>query len=185
MNHRIVWRVMSVVVLVTCLGGAAVSAQTPIAEPSGGEWWTAWSSCQITPVHWGPGPSSISGTPDAFYWLEGESTNDSDIEMIVWLWTGNRPLPLDGQYGSNGPFTKWLWAFSEHMTDITATVTSETGAEGEVSFGGEILDSSTGPINGWPSYAIVHEPGCWTFEITATAANGDIYQGRVIFPAVP
>jgi hypothetical protein len=164
---------------------AISAAQTPVPMPPGGEWWTAWSSCDITPVQYGPAPENIPGTPDSIYWLQGETTSESDIDMIVWLWTGNRPLPLDGVYASDGTFTKWLWAFSEPMRDIIATVTNERGTEGEVQFGGEILSSTTGPINGWPSYAIAPEPGCWTFEITATALDGEIYQGRVIFPAVP
>jgi hypothetical protein len=160
-------------------------AQTPVAEPSGGGWWTAWSSCDITPVRSGPTPPGIPGMADDILWLAGETTNDSDIEMIVWLWTGNRPLPLNGQYASDGTSTKWLWAFSEEMQDLTVTATNENGTEGEVQIAGEIIDSSTGPINGWPSGVILPEPGCWTFEVTATALDGDVYEGRVVFPAVP
>jgi hypothetical protein len=30
------------------------------------------------------------------------------------------------------------------------------------------------------------EAGCWTFAITATVVDGgEVYEGRVIFPAVP
>jgi hypothetical protein len=162
-----------------------VSAQTPEAPPPGGEWWTAWSTCEITPVHQRSPPKTIPGLPDDLYWLEAETTNDSPIDLIVWLWTGNRPLPLDGVYAAEGMSTKWLWAFSDSMTDISATVSNENGTTGEVQFGGQITGSSTGPINGWPSFAVVPEAGCWTFEITATAADGSIYEGRVIFPAVP
>lgn len=128
---------------------------------------------------------NIPGMPDSFSWLQAETTNDSSIDMIVWLWTGDRPLPLDGVYANEGMYTKWLWAFSEPMQDITATVTNELGTEGEVQFGGAITGSSTGPINGWASYAVVPEAGCWTFDITATARDGDVYEGRVVFPAVP
>lgn len=96
-----------------------------------------------------------------------------------------RPLPLNGRYATDGSSAKWLWAFSEEMRDITATVTSETGAEGDVQFGGEIFGSSTGPINGWPSGVLLPEPGCWTFDITATTRDGDVYEGRLVFPAVP
>lgn len=166
--------------------GTPLFAQTPAATPTGGEWWTAWSSCDITPVHSGPTPESIPGMPDyPEFWVQAETTNTSDIDMIVWLWPGNRPLPLDGQYASDGTFTKWLWAFSEDMRDIDVTVTNELGTQGEVEFGGAITSSSTGPINGWPSYAIVPEPGCWTFNITATALDGSTYEGRIVFPAVP
>jgi hypothetical protein len=118
----------------------------------------------------------LSGTPIE----QAETTNGSDIDMIVWLWTGNRALPLNGQYAADGTSTKWLWAFSEEMRDISVTVTSETGARGEVQVG----DSSTGPINGWPSGVLLPEPGCWTFDITANALDGDIYEGRLVFPAV-
>src|SRR5690606_37868375 len=58
-------------------------AQTPVAEPTGGGWWTAWSSCDITPVRSGPTPPGIPGMADDILWLAGETTNDSDIEMIV------------------------------------------------------------------------------------------------------
>ena len=139
----------------------------------------------ITPVHNGPAPANIPGMPGEFHWLQAETTNDSDIDLIVWLWTGDRPLPLDGMYVNERMSTKWLWAFSDPMQDISATVTNERGTAGEVQFGGAIQGSSTGPINGWPSYAVVPEAGCWTFDITATAQNGEVYEGRVIFPAVP
>lgn len=176
---------LAFVVLISSMTFAGAAAQTPVAEPSGGEWWTAWSSCDITPVQHGPAPENISGMPESFYWLQAETMNDSSIDMIVWLWTGDRPLPINGIYASDATFTKWLWAFSEPMRDIAATVTNEQGDTGQVQFGGAILGSSTGPINGWPSYAIVPEAGCWTFDITATAIDGDVYEGRVIFPAVP
>ena len=160
-------------------------AQTPVAPGTGGEWWTAWSTCDITPVQSGPTPENIPGIATDIFWLRPEATHESDIDMIVWLWTGNRPLPLNGEYTDEGMFTKWLWAFSEDMRNIDVTVTDERGAEGEVQFGGAITGSSTGPINGWPSYVILPEPGCWTFDITATALSGDVYEGRLVFPAVP
>ncbi len=171
--------------LLVCSIAEVASAQTPNPEDSRDQWWTAWSDCDVTPVRSGPVSDSIPGVPDDIYWLQAETTNDSEIEMIVWLWTGNRPLPLNGTYASEGMSTKWLWAFSETMTDIAATVTNEDGVTGEVQFGGQITGSSTGPVNGWPSYAVVPEPGCWTFQITATAHSGEVYEGRVIFPAVP
>lgn len=171
--------------LLTTSVNLTAAAQTPVAERSGGEWWTAWSSCEITPVQNGPAPVNIPGVPDSFHWLQAETTNDSSIDMIVWLWTGDRPLPIDGVYVNEGMYTKWLWAFSEPMQDITATVVNEQGTKGEVQFGGAITGSSTGPINGWPSYAVVPEAGCWTFDITATARDGEVYEGRVVFPAVP
>jgi hypothetical protein len=173
--------------MLICLMSPAslAAAQTPITTPMGDEWWTAWSTCDITPVQSGPTPENIPGMADNISWLEAEPTNGTDIDMIVWLWTGNRPLPLNGQYAIDGTSTKWLWAFSEAMRDISVTVTSETGAEGEVQFDGAIIGSSTGPINGWPSGVLLPEPGCWTFDITATALDGDIYEGRLIFPAVP
>ena len=178
--------VLTLVLLLAAAPFAATVAQTPAPMPTGGEWWTAWSACEITPVRYGPAPKNIPGTPDSFFWLQAETTNASEIDLIVWLWTGNRPLPLNGVYASDGTSTKWLWAFSEPMRDIAAVVTNERGTEGEVQFGGQIMGSSTGPINGWPSYAIVPEPGCWTFAITATAVDdGEVYEGRVIFPAVP
>ncbi len=96
-----------------------------------------------------------------------------------------RPLPLKGRYAADGSFAKWLWAFSEEMRDITATVTGETGAEGDGQFGGKIFGSSTGPINGWPSGVLLPEPGCWAFDITAATPDGDVYEGRLVFPAVP
>lgn len=173
-----------IALLTSWMNVGVVAAQTPVADPRS-EWWTAWSSCAITPVQNGPAPGNIPGMPDSFFWLQAETTNESSIDMIVWLWTGNRPLPLDGIYINEGMSTKWLWAFSEPMSDITATVTNEQGATGEVQFGGAIMGSSTGPINGWPSFAVVPEPGCWTFNISATARDGEIYEGRVIFPAVP
>lgn len=175
----------ALVFLLVCSVTGGASAQTPRADDSRDQWWTAWSDCDVTPVQFGPMPESIPGTPDDIYWLQAETTNDSEIEMIVWLWTGNRPLPLNGTYASEGMSTKWLWAFSESMTDISATVTNEHGTLGEVQFGGQIMSSSSGPVHGWPSYAVVPEPGCWTFEITATAHSGEVYEGRVIFPAVP
>lgn len=161
------------------------TAQTPVPPPTEGGWWTAWSTCDITPVQFGPTPENIPGMGEDILWLEGETTNDSNIDMIVWLWTGNRPLPLNGQYASDGSSTKWLWAFSEEMRDLSVTVTNESGTEGEVQLAGKITGSSTGPINGWPSGVILPEPGCWTFEITATAESGEIYEGRLVFPAVP
>jgi hypothetical protein len=170
--------------LMVSLSGVA-SAQTPESAPPGGEWWTAWSTCEITPVQHGAPPKNIPGLPDDLYWLKTETTNDSTIDLIVWLWTGNRPLPLDGVYAAEGLSTKWLWAFSDPMTSISATVTNEHGTTGELQFGGQIMGSSTGPVNGWPSFAVLPEAGCWTFEITATAADGSIYEGQVIFPAVP
>ena len=177
--------VLLLVFLVASIPLTTTAAQTPVPMPPGGEWWTAWSSCEITPVQYSPAPENIPGTPDAFFWLQAETTNESNIEMIVWLWTGNRPLPVDGVYASDGTGTKWLWAFSEPMDEITAVVTNERGIEGDVQFGGEILSSTTGPINGWPSGVILPEPGCWTFAITATAENGEVYEGRIVFPAVP
>lgn len=175
------------VVILTCLLSPASlsAARTPAATPVGGEWWTAWSTCDITPVQSGPTPENIPGMADNIFWLEAETTNDSDIDMIVWLWTGNRPLPLDGQYAADGMSTKWLWAFSEPMQGISVTVMSETGTEGNVQFGGAITGSSTGPINGWPSGVLLPEPGCWTFDVTATALDGDVYEGRLVFPAAP
>ena len=171
------------------------SAQTPAASPADDglwaglpeseAWWTAWSTCEITPVQSGPTPEHIPGIAEHVYWLQAETTNDSDIDMLVWLWTGNRPLPLNGEYVNEGMYTKWLWAFSEDMRDISVTLTSETGAEGNVQFGGAITSSSTGPVNGWPSYVIVPDPGCWTFDITATALDGEVYMGSIVFPAVP
>lgn len=178
-------RTFLLVTLLVASLNVSAAAQTPVAQPSGGEWWTAWSSCEVTPVQHGPAPENIPGMPDSFYWLQAETTNDSSIDLIVWLWTGDRPLPLDGVYARGGMSTKWLWAFSEPMQDITATVTNEHGTAGEMQFGGAIMGSSTGPINGWPSYAVVPEPGCWTFDITATARDGAVYEGRVVFPAVP
>lgn len=71
------------------------------------------------------------------------------------------------------------------MQGISVTVTSETGTEGDVQFGSAITGSSTGPINGWPSGVLLPEPGCWTFDIIATALDGDVYEGRLVFPAVP
>ena len=181
-RRHIIW-----IAFLACLLGPAASAamQTPAAPTTAGGWWTAWSSCEITPVQFGSPPEHIPGMADDIFWLEAETTNGSDIDMIVWLWTGNRPLPLNGQYASDGSSTKWLWAFSEEMRDIAATVTSDAGDEGEVQFAGEILDSTTGPVNGWPSGVILPEPGCWTFDITAAAEDGDIYEGRIVFPAVP
>ena len=185
MDFRLRRIVLPVVLLVASLNIAGATAQTPVAEPRGDGWWTAWQSCEVTPVQSGPAPENISGMPDDFLWLQAETTNDSEIDMIVWLWTGNRPLPLNGIYAREGMSTKWLWAFSESMKDISAVVTNEQGTSGEVQFGGQIMGSSTGPINGWPSFAVVPEPGCWTFEITATATTGEVYEGRVVFPAVP
>lgn len=182
MNRRLLRAVGSFVLMAVCM--PVVSAQTPVAVDERDAWWTAWS-CEVSPVRTEPVPDSVPGVPDGIPWLQGETTNDSDIGMIVWLWTGNRPLPLDGIYAAEGMSTKWLWAFTEPMSEISAEVTSDTGALGEVQFGGQILGSSTGPINGWPSFAVVPEPGCWTFAITATAKTGEIYEGQVIFPAVP
>lgn len=180
-------RNLSVLVLFTLAlaPGAIAKAQTPVATPAGGEWWTAWSECDITPVRTGPTPENIPGMAESIFWLEPGTTNGSDIDMIVWLWTGDRPLPVGGQYASDGTSTKWLWAFSEDMRDIDVTVTNENGVTGQVQFGGAITESSTGPINGWPSGVILGEPGCWTFEITATALDGDVYEGQIVFPAVP
>jgi hypothetical protein len=179
-------RLFWILALISLMTQASVTvAQSPVAQSSGGEWWTAWSTCDITPVQSGPTPKNIPGMAEQIFWLQADTTNESDIMMIVWLWTGNRPLPLDGQYAGDGPFTKWLWAFSEEMQEIDVTLTNERGADGEVQFGGAIMGSSTGPINGWPSYVILPEPGCWTFDITATAPDGDVYEGRLIFPAVP
>ena len=99
-------------VLLTCLASPTLmaSAQTPVTMPAGGGWWTAWSSCDITPVQFGSPPENIPGMAEDIFWLEAETTNGSDIDMIVWLWTGNRPLPLNGMYASDGSSTKWLWA---------------------------------------------------------------------------
>lgn len=185
MGFRLRQPTLVLVLLISSMTVAGAAAQTPVAPPPGGEWWTAWSSCDITPVQYGPAPENISGMPETFYWLRAETTNDSNIDMIVWLWTGNRPLPLDGVYAREGMSTKWLWAFSEPMQDISATVTNEQGTTGEVQFGGAIMGSSTGPINGWPSFAVVPEAGCWTFDITATARDGETYEGRIVFPSVP
>jgi hypothetical protein len=184
MTFRVGRGLVPVLWLMVSLSGVA-SAQTPVSPPPGGEWWTAWSTCEITPVQHGVPPENIPGLPDDLYWLEAETTNDSTIDLIVWLWTGNRPLPLDGVYAAEGLSTKWLWAFSDPMTSISATVTNEHGTTGELQFGGQIMGSSTGPVNGWPSFAVLPEAGCWTFEITATAADGSIHEGQVIFPAVP
>lgn len=73
------------VIMLTCLMNPAslVAAQTPAATPVGGEWWTAWSMCDITPVQLGPTPENIPGMADNISWLEVETTNDSDIDMIV------------------------------------------------------------------------------------------------------
>ena len=171
-------------VLMMSLSGAA-AAQTPVSPTSGGEWWTAWSSCEITPVRHDSPPENIPGVPEGIFWLEAETTNDSPIDLVVWLWTGNRPLPLDGVYAAEGVSIKWLRAFSDPMTSISATVTNEHGTTGELQFGGQIMGSTTGPVNGWPSFAVVPEAGCWTFEISAVAADGSVYEGRVVFPAVP
>lgn len=177
---------ISLVLLAMILAPVAIAqAQTPVATPAGGEWWTAWSACDITPVRTGPTPENIPGIAENIHWLEPETLNGSNIDMIVWLWTGDRPLPVGGQYASDGTYTKWLWAFSEDMRDIDVTVTNQNGVPGDVQFGGAITGSSTGPINGWPSYVILPEPGCWTFEIAATALNGDVYEGQFVFPAVP
>lgn len=174
-----------VILLMASMNVTVVAAQTPAAGDPRGEWWTAWSSCAITEVYTGPGPENIPGLPESLHWLRAETTNDSDIDLIVWLWTGDRPLPLDGMYANEGMSTRWLWVFNEPMQDIAAAVTNEHGTAGEVQFGGAIMGSSTGPINGWPSYAVVPEAGCWTFAITATAQDGEVYEGRVVFPAVP
>jgi hypothetical protein len=184
MRYVVVRSIVLAGLLLCPMAGVAL-AETPLPDDSRGQWWTAWSDCDVTPVQSGPMPESIPGVPDDIFWLQGETTNDSEIEMIVWLWTGNRPLPLNGVYASEGMSTKWLWAFSDTMTDISAKVTNEHGTLGEVQFGGQIAGSSTGPINGWPSFAVVPESGCWTFEIIATAHGGEVYEGRVIFPAVP
>lgn len=155
--------VIAILVVVMLAPFAPSHGQTPAVTPGGGEWWTAWSSCDIAPVRTSPPPESIPGIPDGVHWLQPETTNGSAIKAIVWLWTGNRPLPVGGQYASDGTSTKWLWAFSEDMRDIDVTVTNENGTVGEIVFGGAITGSSTGPINGWPSGVILPEPGCWTF----------------------
>lgn len=177
-------RSMALAGLLICSMASVSLAQASDPDDSRSQWWTAWT-CEVTPVRAGPVPETISGVPDDVFWLQATPTSDTTIELIVWLWTGNRPLPVNGIYEQEEMFTKWLWAFSEPMSEIAVDVTSDTGVAGEVQFGGMITGSSTGPVNGWPSYAVVPEPGCYTFTITATAQSGAVFQGEIVFPAVP
>lgn len=166
------------------LAAITENAGTPIATPSGGEWWTAWSTCAINPVHTeappANGPHMLPGMP----WLRAETLNGSNSVLYVWLWTGNRPLPVDGEYSNEHMSAKWLWEFVPPMEQMSITATNERGARGTVEYGGPVLSSSTGG-NEWPSTVVLPEPGCWTFDITATAHDGEIYEGRIVFPAVP
>ena len=83
---------LTVATLICLLSAAALTtAQTPRATPAGSEWWTAWSDCAVTQVQSGPPPANIPGMADDILWLAADSTSDSDIDLIVWLWTGNRP----------------------------------------------------------------------------------------------
>lgn len=166
------------------LAAITENAGTPIATPLVSEWWTAWSTCDITPVHTeappANGPHMLPGMP----WLQAETLNGSETVLYVWLWTGNRPLPVNGEYADEQMNAEWLWEFVPPMEDMTITATNERGTTGTVEHGGSVLSSSTGG-NEWPSTVVLPEPGCWTFDITATTHDGEIYEGRVVFPAVP
>jgi len=170
--------------------GATVLAPgaSPEANSRGNAWWTAWSSCDITPVHNAPeqeaGPVPSDLAPIEFLpWLEAETTNASDATVVVSLWSGNRPLPVHGSY-ANGDNAKWLWILSDDLDDLKIAATNEKGTTVDFSDPGRVLSSSTGG-NEWPSIIEVPEPGCWTFHISATGPDGDPYEGRIVFPAVP
>lgn len=180
MRSTKVFRLLPVLLLTVSMTGVA-SAQTPATDDPREQWWTAWSDCDATPVQSGAAPKGFAGKPDELFWLQAESTNDSGIELVVWLWTGNRPLPLDGVYASEELSAKWLWQFSERVSEISMAVTNETGDHGEVSFGAPL----TAYDYQWPSIVVVPEAGCWTFEIDAVAVDGRAYAGRIVFPAVP
>src|SRR5690606_18344279 len=76
-RRHVIW-----MAFLTCLLGAAstTAAQTPATPTTAGGWWTAWSSCDITPVQFGSPPEHIPGMADDIFWLEAETTNGSDID---------------------------------------------------------------------------------------------------------
>jgi len=168
---------------------ALASQQTPAATPTEGEeWWTAWSSCDITPVQSAPDqdsrPAPTDPAPIPFLpWLNAETTNDSEAAVVVSLFSGNRPLPVNGTY-NNGANAKWLWILSDDLDDLHIRATNENGTTIDVDDLGRVLSSSTGG-NEWPSTIDLPEPGCWTFAISATTSDGSAYEGRIVFPAVP
>lgn len=162
---------------------AAAQSATP-GPDARDQWWTAWSDCDITSVHTERAPEGGISRMDGMPWLTTKLTGDVDVTLYVWLWTGNRPLPVGDTYPDGKMHTKWLWEFVPDIRDVSVTPTNERGTKGEVEGLQRVLGSSTGG-NEYPSSVILPEPGCWTFEVSVTTADGQSARGRIVFPAVP
>jgi hypothetical protein len=159
---------------------------TPTSCTLSDPWWTAWSTCDITPVH--STPSSLPGAPDFLPWI---LIDMGPVQANAVLFIGNRPLPVGQKYpsSSGGMNTKVLWMFDELIIEFSGTATSLDHPDKYT----DIPFLQTGAANArmrgesdqWPSYVSVPAAGCWKFDLKATTAKGEVVTGSFTYVAVP
>lgn len=143
-------------------------------------WWTAWSSCSMTPIHselWAassPEDTGLSRIP----WIRAEPASTG---IVGHLYYGNRPLAAGGEF-PDGSRAKVLWEFDVPVRGLSITVTDTSGDAPPV----VLIDatSESAPSSEWPSFLDIPAPGCWTVTLSATAEAGAEVKGHATFIVV-
>ncbi|MGC4191543.1 MAG: hypothetical protein QM589_10315 [Thermomicrobiales bacterium] len=157
---------------------------TPTSCTLSDPWWTAWSTCDITPVH--STPSSLPGAPDFLPWI---LIDMGPVQANAVLFIGNRPLPVGQKYPNDDMNTKVLWVFDDVIAEFSGVATNLDNPDTYTN----VPFLETGPTytgmneqsTEWPSYVSVPAAGCWRFDLKATTAKGEVVTGSFTYVAVP
>lgn len=156
---------------------------TPTSCTLSDPWWTAWSTCDITPVQSTPSP--LPGAPSFLPWIPIDM---GSVQANAVLFFGNRPLPIGRKYPDGNQNTKVLWMFDKPVIAFSGVATNLDNPEYT-----NVPFLETGPTytgikaqsTEWPSYVTVPAAGCWRFDLKATTGSGDLLTGTFTYVAVP
>lgn len=145
-------------------------------------WWSAWGTCDITPIQ-------------SQRWL-ASAAGDAGLERLPWviaapedsgiighLFMGSRPLPVDHTY-PDGSYAKVLWRFSEGVRDFRMTATNVWDEQAEPITIVEDDGPDAAPSSQWPSYVSVPSAGCWEVQVSGVGEGRERIEGTVTFIAI-